>query len=218
MFTGIVQHKGPVVHMTGSQPGRQLQVELGPLAASVQVGGSVAVNGACLTATAIAGARVSFDVVRQTVDLTNLGSLKPGDMVNLELPLRGSDPIDGHFVLGHIDGLATLKSLTAGAQQHVLWFTVPGELAAYLIPRGSLALDGVSLTIGQVDGSSFSVALIPTTLKQTTLGLRKPGDLLNLETDYLAKIVLAGLTGAGRASDVLLLEKLRSAGFTDLDS
>lgn len=209
---------GSVVYMTARQSAGQLQVELGPLATGVQVGGSVAVNGACLTVTAIAGEKVSFDVVGQTVDLTNLGGLKAGDMVNLELPLRGSDPIDGHFVLGHIDGLATLKSLTAGAQQHVLWFTVGQELAAYLIPRGSLALDGVSLTIGQVDRSSFSVALIPTTLRQTTLGLRKPGDRLNLETDYLAKIVLAGLTGAGRASDVLLLEKLRSAGFTDLNS
>jgi len=214
MFTGIVQHLGKVLQVRGSAAGRVLRLDLGGLAEAVRPGGSVAVNGTCLTARSISGQAGEFDVVSETLDRTNLGSVSSGTVVNLELPLTASDPIDGHFVLGHIDGLARLDRLLEAAEQHVIWLSVPQELAGYLVPKGSVALDGVSLTIAEVRDNNFSVALIPTTLQRTTLSIRKVGDMLNLETDYLAKIVLrtVGLV-TGQKDQRSLLDKLRSAGF-----
>ena len=215
MFTGIIQHLGKVVQVRGGASGQVLQIDLGDLADRVRVSGSVAVNGACLTATSIAGRVATFDVMPETVQRTNLGRLRGGDMVNVELPLRTGDPVDGHFVLGHVDGPATIQRIIAGEQQQVIWCSVPDELAGYLIPKGCVALDGVSLTIVQVQASSFSVALIPTTLKATTLGLRKVGEVVNVEADYLAKIIIRHLDRRETASDKSLLEKLQSGGFME---
>jgi len=213
MFTGIIQHLGKVTHVRERGPARELHIDLGSLADRVQPGGSVSVNGVCLTATTLGGQVAAFDVVAETVQKSNLGRVSVGQSVNLELPLRASDAIDGHFVLGHVDGLARLEQRTVTQGEHVIWLSVPEDLAKYIVPKGSVALDGVSLTIAEVSDQRFSVAIIPTTARQTTLGMRNPGDLLNLETDYLARIVLRYVGRFAASGDRSLLEKLKSAGF-----
>ena len=172
----------------GSFKGGRLIVSLGGLAKGVKKGASIAVNGTCLTATAIRRGRVSFDVVPETLRKTNLGSLKKGDRVNIERPLRVGGELGGHFVLGHIDGKGTVVAKTGRG----IRVRVPKRLEKYLAPKGSIAIDGVSLTIAKLDGNEIFIALIPHTLKHTTLGFKKKGDKVNIEADYLAKLALKG--------------------------
>ncbi len=175
MFTGIVREVGRVVEFDGSR----LVVDA---AAKAEAGDSVAVAGVCLTV--LDGSRLAFDVVPETLSRTTLGGLKAGDRVNIEPALRVGDPLGGHNVQGHVDGIGHVRSIG-----EPVWIDAPGEILRYCIEKGSITVDGVSLTIAAIDDAGFAVALIPHTLAETTLGELQPGDPVNLEADVLAKYV-----------------------------
>ena len=183
MFTGIVSGLGLV---TESSRGR-IGVEHQPTAARAVVGASVAVNGACLTVVEIGGAVFYADVVPETLKRTNLGGLKPGDEVNLELPLTPEQLLDGHLVQGHVDATASVRAVRQVELGREVTIELPVELARLVAEKGSIAVDGVSLTLVDVEADRFSVALIPHTLQATTLGQLPLGGRVNLETDLLAK-------------------------------
>lgn len=191
VFTGIVQSTGRIASLVPREGGMRLWVDAGPLAAETKEGDSVAVDGCCLTVVGASGARVAFDVVPETLRRTTLGKRAPGDPVNLELPVRPSDRLGGHFVQGHVDAVAEVLARRAEGADVVLTFQRPPALTGQIVEKGSVAVDGVSLTVAGASGDSFSVALIPHTLAVTTLGRRAPGDLVNLEGDVLAKYVAA---------------------------
>jgi riboflavin synthase len=188
MFTGLVETLGAVRELTANESGRVLAVAV-PFAAELALGESVAVNGTCLTVVARDAGTCRFEVGPETLKLTNLGELRVGDRVNLERSLRTGDRLGGHWVQGHIDGVGRIERRVPDGQWLGVWFSCPAELAAQMVPKGSVAVDGVSLTLVDVTSGGFSVALIPHTLDNTTLGFKRPGDAVNLETDILAKYV-----------------------------
>ena len=191
MFTGIIEKTARVIGATDGPMFRRLTLACDwP---DVRRGESVAVNGVCLTAAELAPGQVGFDVVRETLGRTNLGMLKEGDAVHVERSLRVGDRLDGHFVQGHVDGTANLLEQAADGREWRLKLESGPDLARYLVPKGSVALDGVSLTIAAVDGNRFEVALIPTTLQVTELGRRPPGWAFNVEADVLTKTVVSWL-------------------------
>jgi riboflavin synthase len=200
MFTGIIQKTAQVVLTEPTPAGRRL-ILTAPATNHV-LGESIAVNGVCLTVASInPDQTLSFDAIPETLARTNLGDLKPGDVVHVERSLRAGDPIDGHFVQGHVDGTGRLISQSTADNEIRLRIQAPPHLARYLAPKGSIAIDGVSLTLAAVDGDQFEAALIPTTLQLTTLGQRQPGYTFNLEADILAKTVVNYLeTQVARAS------------------
>lgn len=177
MFTGIVHERARVVSFDGSR----LVVETG---ADAAVGDSVAIAGVCLTVTERDNGRLSFDVVPETLARTTLGSLDAGAEVNVEPSLRAGDPLGGHIVQGHVDGIGQLRG-----RGDLTWFDAPPEIVRYCVEKGSIAVDGTSLTVAATDDDGFAVALIPHTLEVTTLGSLAPGDAVNLEVDVLAKYV-----------------------------
>jgi riboflavin synthase len=184
VFTGIVQELGRVVEVSGSQIAVEaaLSTELGE-------GDSVAVNGVCLTAVAPRDGRFTADLSPETIDRSALGSLEPGDTVNLELPLRASDRLGGHIVQGHVDGVGRVVSASDAGGARDVRFTAPRGLLRYVVEKGSIAVDGVSLTVTAVGDDGFSVSLIPETLDRTTLGRAIEGRTVNLEVDVIAKHV-----------------------------
>jgi riboflavin synthase len=185
MFTGIIQKLGSVADLEPSASGSRLWLR--PVAGwDLQVGESVSVNGCCLTALG-SGEIPSFDLSPETLSRSSLASLKAGSLVNLERALRVGDSLGGHFVSGHVDGLATLEAVEAQGQGGLWTFAAPAGLARFIAHKGSLALDGVSLTPFAVEGERFQVALVPHTLAATNLGQRKVGDALNLEIDVLTR-------------------------------
>ena len=184
MFTGLVQSTGTV---TSIADGRLRLETAEPLA--VEEGDSVAVNGVCLTAAGVDGAAIEADVMAETLRRTALGVLAPGAVVNLELPLRAGDPLGGHIVQGHVDGLAAVESITEEGFARVVRMAAPDDLLRYIVEKGSVALDGVSLTVAEVDDGGFSVSLIPETLERTTFGSLEQGRQLNVEVDVIAKYV-----------------------------
>lgn len=189
MFTGIVEHLGTVTSVTDTDRSRTLTVDAGPLAEGTKRGDSVALNGICLTVTASADQTLTFGVMGETLDRTNLGALAPGDTVNLERPMPARGRFDGHIVQGHIDGVGRVRGTAQDETSRRLWVDVDPELLRYMVEKGSITVDGVSLTIARVDEDGFEVALIPHTMAVTTLGGRRPGDTVNLEVDVLAKYV-----------------------------
>ena len=223
MFTGIVRHAGRLRGIRSAGAGKRLTIDLGPLAAGLAVGDSVAVDGACLTACRVAGAEADFDVVAETLSRTTLGGLGAGSRVNLERPLRLSDVLDGHLVQGHVDGVAEVARIDRGGGQWGVEFTAPAELTDEMVAKGSVAVAGVSLTLTRVADGAFAVALIPTTLGQTTLADLAVGSKVNIETDLIGKYVRRHLgrlaadeAPPGRTppgSGQLTIEKLRQAGF-----
>lgn len=199
MFCGIVEKTLRVEDAADGAGGRRLT-----LAADwtdVRCGQSIAVNGCCLTVAQIGDGTIGFDVVPETLRKTNLGLLQRGDRVNVERSLRVGDRLDGHFVQGHVDGRALLTESKCSPEEARLRLEAPAELAPYLVPEGSVALDGVSLTIAAVRGNIFEVALIPTTLQLTTLGQKSPGWPFNLEADILAKTIVSWLERRRKADD-----------------
>jgi riboflavin synthase len=188
MFTGLVQDLGRVLAATASDGGTRVRIAAA-CAAELAEGDSVLVNGVCLTATEPDGGEFGADVSPETLRRSALGSLAPGDRVNLELPLRPADRLGGHIVQGHVDGLATLADLTDEGIARNLWLEAPPELLRYVVEKGSVALDGVSLTVTSVDGRGFGVSLIPETLERTNLTDARPGRTFNLEVDVIAKYV-----------------------------
>lgn len=184
MFTGIIQGTAEVIAIDEKQDFRthtvRLPVELLP---GLQPGASVAHNGCCLTVTAIDGERVSFDLMRATLQITNLGGLKVGDRVNVERAARFGDEIGGHAMSGHIMATATVSQVLESANNRQVWFRVPATLRKYIFAKGYIGIDGISLTIGEVRGDEFCVNLIPETLTRTTIGSRVVGDRINIEID-----------------------------------
>ena len=189
MFTGIVRERGHVAAVDGGTEGARLVLEAPRTAREVGVGDSVALNGYCLTATAVEDGRLVFHAVPETLRRTALGRLGPGWHLNVEAALRAGDPLGGHYVQGHVDAVGHVRSLPAEGEGRRVWIDAPPELLRLCVEKGSIAVDGVSLTIAELDGEGFAVALIPHTLAETTLGAVEPGDEVNLEVDVLAKYV-----------------------------
>lgn len=190
MFTGIVEEMGEVVSCVPDGDVHRLVLRARRILDDLALGGSVAVNGCCLTATAIEGDRLRFDLARETVVRTRFDQrLLPGAGVNLERPLRLSSRLDGHFVQGHVDGVATVASIRESGTSSEITFDLSPDLAKYCVEKGSIAIDGVSLTCAGVSGTRVSVALIPHTLSVTTLGRLRAHDLVNIEVDIIAKYV-----------------------------
>lgn len=189
MFTGLVESLATVRELRPDGPGVRLAVTDAAIAARSKIGDSIAVNGCCLTIVEIIGSEMSFEAGAETLSRTNLCRLKAGSAVNLEASLRLGDSLGGHLVAGHIDAIGRLVRRSDEAQWSTMWFDVPRELTRQMASKGSVAIDGVSLTLVDVTDHSFSVALIPHTLSVTTLGKLQPGDEVNVETDLLAKYV-----------------------------
>ena len=189
MFTGIVEAMGTVTESADAGGKRRLCIDAGSLAAGMRVGDSLAINGVCLTAVKVAGARVVVEAVDETLARTNLGLLRPGSPVNLERPMRADGRFDGHIVQGHVDGVGVVRSIVNEGASIRLWVDAPEGLRRYLAEKGSVAVDGVSLTVSGVDATGFEVVLIPHTLEVTLFGTRRPGDAMNLEADVIAKYV-----------------------------
>ncbi len=199
MFTGIVETVGRVVSVEPEGAKTTLRIEAPVVAAGIALGASVAVNGACLTVVAAAGAEVVFEAVRETLDRTSLGDLAAGSRVNLERALRADARLDGHIVQGHVDDTGRVRALERHGDDVRLLVDCSPELARQLVPKGSVAIDGVSLTVVEVTDSGFDVALIPHTLAETNLAERRAGDRVNLEADVLGKYVLRYLERIGEA-------------------
>jgi riboflavin synthase len=188
MFTGLIQERGSVRAVERADEGVRLGIAA-PLAGELRPGDSVAVNGVCLTAVEADAQGFAADVIAETLRRSSLGPLAEGDEVNLELPLRASDRLGGHMVQGHVDAVGVVESAGDEGSARTLRISAPSELLPYVVEKGSIALDGVSLTIASVDGEGFSVSLIPETLARTTLGEAAPGRSVNIEVDVLAKYV-----------------------------
>ena len=188
MFTGLVADLGTVVAVDATADGVRLGVR-SSLAGELREGDSVAVNGVCLTATAVTAGAFSADVMHESLRRSSLAEVGEGSAVNLELPLRASDRLGGHVVQGHVDGVGAVRETREDGFSRVVTIEAPAELLRYVVEKGSIAVDGVSLTVAAVDAESFSVALIPETLERTTLGTAGPGRPVNLEVDVLAKYV-----------------------------
>lgn len=192
MFTGIVQGLCRVVAVDDEPGLRRLRIDLADLSAALSTGASVAVNGTCLTATALAGNSATFDVIAETVAHTNLGDLTVGDVVNIERSLRFGDEIGGHVLSGHVADVVSVARIDAGPALRTLWFDVPARWMVYLFHKGFVALDGASLTIAAIDRARnrIAVSLIPETIERTTLGRVREGDRVNLEIDTQAQAIV----------------------------
>jgi len=189
MFTGIVQRTGKVLQITGNDAKKTIQIDLGFVADNTKPGDSICVSGVCLTMTKRDGTAASFDVVTETLTRTNLGELQAGSLVNLEPSVKLGDELGGHMVSGHVDATVRITKIIDEPGQRTMWVEIPEALKTQIAEKGSASLDGISLTIASVKDAAFSVALIPHTLEITTLGPRKQGERLNLETDLIAKYV-----------------------------
>lgn len=189
MFTGLIQSLGAVIALAAEPPGKRLVIRPMGKIGTVKVGESIAINGCCLTAVHVSHEGLAFEAGPETLRLTNLGELAAGSQVNLERSLAVGDLLGGHFVTGHIDGVGTVARRDDEGGWTTMWFRYPAGLASQLASKGSIAIDGVSLTLVAVEPEQFSVALIPHTLKMTTLGRRQIGERVNLEADLLAKYV-----------------------------
>ena len=194
MFTGIIEGTGIVKSISKIKTANRvadmrIEIDLGKLRSGLRVGDSVSVNGTCLTATSILKNTVFFEVVKETTKRTSLGLLKAGDLVNLERSLRINDRIEGHIVLGHIDGVGKIEEIVKIPSETKIWISVNKQTAGLLVPKGSIAVDGISFTIVDVTNDLFSVALVPHTLSVTTFKSKKKGDKVNIEVDILSKYV-----------------------------
>jgi riboflavin synthase len=190
MFTGIVREVGSVASVEGGADGVRIEIEAPATAASgVAPGDSVAINGCCLTIVSTANGRLAFEAVPETLSRTALKQLTHGSRVNLEPALRAGDPLGGHYVQGHVDGVGRVRTTTPEGDGVRIWVDAPPDILRYVVDKGSITLQGASLTIAGLDDEGFAVALIPHTLAETTLGQLIPGDPVNLEADVLAKYV-----------------------------
>jgi riboflavin synthase len=215
MFTGLVASVGKVTSIGSSGSGIRLRVDIGELAWRITNGASVAVDGACLTATEISGAQAAFDVGEETARVTTIGGFRPEQRVNLELALTPQSALGGHFVQGHVDGLGRIESVSARPGGWQIKFSAPATLLKMMAPKGSVAVDGISLTLVDVEAAGFSIFVIPHTYSATTLAGKRAGDAVNLETDMIAKYVFRYLAQAqGQASPSGITEELlKEQGF-----
>ncbi|MGO9602370.1 MAG: riboflavin synthase [Candidatus Binataceae bacterium] len=200
MYTGIIEDLGTVVSLKPSPEGAVLTVKTALPIARIHIGDSISFNGVCVTIVSKARGRISADLSAETLRRSTLGDLKPGDRVNLERCLTLGKLINGHLVAGHVDGVARIVSIKPEGDSKLFTFEAPASETRYIVEKGSVALDGISLTCFGIKGRQFSVALIPHTLKVTTLGSRKAGDKVNFESDMLVKYVEKMLAGRGFAA------------------
>ena len=189
MFTGLIREVGRVASIVGDDDGARLTVDAPAAAAEAKPGDSVAVDGVCLTVVSVDGSALAFDAVRETLGRSTLGTLDPSSRVNLEPALRAGEPLGGHYVQGHVDGVGAVRSVEVEGEGRRIWFDAPGDLLRYIVEKGSITVQGTSLTVAGVDADGFAVALIPHTLQHTTLSELVPARKVNLEVDVLAKYV-----------------------------
>jgi riboflavin synthase len=212
MFTGLIQTVCTVKSALKTGDAMNLAVDLGLLAKETKTGDSIAVSGVCLTVAKLSGNIAAFDVSGETLEKSTLGRLKAGDKINIELSMKPTDRFGGHFVLGHVDSIATIKSVEKHNHFADIKFNAAPQLLGQMVFKGSVAVDGISLTIAQLDKDSFTVVIIPETLKRTTLGGVKPGDAVNIETDIIVKTVRKQLDEILPRHE-LTMEKLKEMGF-----
>jgi riboflavin synthase len=189
MFTGIIRERGRVDEVEGDADARHFRIEAPTTASQLSVGDSVSIDGCCLTATEVADGHFAVTAVPETISRTTLGALAEGDEVNLETATRAGEPLGGHFVQGHVDGVGRVESVEPAEEGVRMSISAPAELLRYGVEKGSIAVGGVSLTIAALRDGAFEVALVPHTLEHTTLGRAQPGDAVNIEVDILAKYV-----------------------------
>ena len=192
MFTGIIIGTGKVTKLNPKPKSRsaiQMTVDLGKYVSGLKIGQSVAINGVCLSTTKISRNKCVFEMIDETIKKTDLGNVKVGSTVNIERSLKVVDRLEGHFVLGHIDGVATITKIEKKPKEVKFWFKVPKKLVKYVVKKGSIALDGISLTVVDAKKDITSVCLIPQTIKVTNFKSKKVGDRLNIETDILGKYI-----------------------------
>lgn len=193
MFTGIVEGTGRIEKITknpGTRSAVQMAVNMGKHSAELGIGQSVALNGVCLTVTKITKTSCIFEIIDETIRKTNLGNLKEGGTVNLERSLKTGGRIEGHFVLGHVDGVGTISEIKEKPGEIQVSFEIPKKLSKYIVKKGSIAIDGISLTVTDIQGQLVSVSLIPHTMSITNFKTKKPGNKINIETDILGKYAL----------------------------
>ena len=213
MFTGLIETICTVKSVRRSAESMVLTIDLGKLADENKTGDSIAISGACLTIAKLQGSLASFDVSAETLAKSTLGKLKPSSEVNVERSLKASDRFGGHFVLGHVDGTATVDAIDKAGKFANIKFAAKSELLDAIVVKGSVAVDGISLTIAAVDIKSFSVSIIPETLKRTTLGKATIGDCVNIETDIIVKTIKRQLDEILPKKQGLTAEKLRQLGY-----
>ena len=213
MFTGIIEEVGTVVGILKQKKKRRLTVSSENLVKELNTGDSIAVSGVCLTAVEVTPTSFSADLAQETWARTSFSRIKQGSAVNLELPMRANGRLGGHIVQGHVDGLGVFLSLaqTANADDYWLQIEIPEELSRYVVFKGSISIEGVSLTVAKVDGRTVSLAIIPHTAQMTNLKSLKTGDPVNLEVDIIAKYAEKMMRGASK--EVITLERLVSEGF-----
>ncbi len=193
MFTGIVEGIGKVLKIQKSTTNRsavKMTVDLGKHSKGLKIGQSVAINGVCLTVTGISKSKCNFEMIDETTKRTDLGNLKVGGIVNIERSLKVGDRMEGHFVLGHVDGVGTIKKIEKRPKEIKVWFEIPKHLSRFVVEKGSIAIDGISLTVVDVKKNLASVCLIPHTVQVTNFQTRNVGDKINIETDILGKYLL----------------------------
>lgn len=202
MFTGIVEELGEIVAIEPQTDAARLSVRGKIVTEDTRHGESIAVNGVCLTVVDVDGDVFTADVMKETLDRSSLGALQPGHRVNLERAVRAEQRLGGHIMQGHVDGTGVVLSRAPAEHWEIVRISLPAELNRYVVEKGSIAVDGISLTVFGVDMSGFAVSLIPTTIGLTTLGHKRPGDPVNLEVDLIAKYVekLMGAHGLGTGS------------------
>ncbi|HAI12274.1 MAG TPA: riboflavin synthase [Phycisphaerales bacterium] len=216
MFTGLIETIGRIHGIASTPGGKRLVVDVAnwtPRNSNFEHGDSICVSGVCLTMTDQQGTLLSFDVINETLDRSRLGTLAVGDQVNLESSLTANTAMGGHIVQGHVDGMGRVVKVTSTPHEFRVTVAPPTELMDAIVPKGSVCIDGVSLTIASLTDSTFDVALIPTTLSLTTLKDAASGQMVNLETDIVAKTILHWLTRNGSKASGVTMEKLLDAGF-----
>ena len=218
MFAGIIERVCEVAAVRPAGDAVRREDELGEVLDGLELGASVAINGVCLTLAERRGSVGGFDVVPETWRVTSLSSLQTGDPVNVERSLCVGDRLDGHFVQGHVDGVGRVERIERDRGEYKLWVSAEADLMRYIVRKGSVALDGTSLTVVDAAENRFSVVLIPTTLERTVLGSRRPGSAVNIETDILARVIISRLEAVGdgfkaAAAGGLTWQQLQEGGF-----
>lgn len=213
MFTGIVEETGNIKSIARGANSAVLTVEASEVLTDVHLGDSIAVNGVCLTCTSFTSTQFTADVMHETLNRSSLGQLRPGSKVNLERAMRADGRFGGHIVAGHIDGVGRITDIRR--DDNAIWYTIdtPDEIMRYIIEKGSIAIDGISLTVAAVGSSWFKVSIIPHTAAQTTLSIKKPGDIVNLENDLIGKYVEKLIQPYNGKSSGITMEFLASHGF-----
>ena len=193
MFTGIVEGIGKIKKISKATKNRsaiQMIVDLGKHGKGLKTGQSVALNGVCLTVTKLSNTECTFEMIEETTKKTDLGNLKPGGIVNIERSLKAGDRLEGHFVLGHVDGVGIIKKIQKKTKEVQVWFEIPKNLSKYVVKKGSIAMDGISLTVVDIKNNLASICLIPHTIEVTNFKTKNIGDKVNIETDILGKYIL----------------------------